>query len=320
MSSVSLSPLNCTDLLSITDLSTTEIMRLFETAEALTLNIAPFRRALDGKAVAMLFEKPSLRTRVSFEVGIAMLGGIAINLDQGSQRLGQREAVKDYARNLERWVRCIVARTYAHQTLVELAANADIPVINALSDLEHPCQALADMLTLRQRLGDLSRVRLAYVGDGNNVCHSLMLAAATLGASMTVITPPGHEPSEAITTRARHLAAVSGSQLMLTHDMALVEGHHAVYTDAWVSMGQDDAGGDRLRAFAPYQIDARVMSRASVGLEKAALFMHCLPATRGREVTDEVIDSPTSVVYDQAENRMHVQNALLLHMLAVQGI
>ena len=318
MSASSLSPLNCTDVLSITDLSASEILRVFDTAESLTLNIAPHRKSLDGKAIALLFEKPSLRTRVSLEVGIATLGGIPITLDHGSQRLGQRESVKDYAKNLERWVRSIVARTYAHQTLVDLAASADIPIINALSDLEHPCQALADLLTLRQRLGDLHRVRLAYVGDGNNVCHSLMLACATLGSSITVITPRGHEPREAVATTARHLAGVSGSSVTLTHDIAGVESHHAVYTDAWISMGQDDADGSRLRALTPFQVNAEVMALASRRLEKPALFMHCLPATRGREVTDEVIDSAQSVVYDQAENRMHAQNALLLHLLAAQ--
>lgn len=307
--------LSCRDVLSAADLSPEDVVMVFATAARIKADITPVRRALDGSAVALLFEKPSLRTRVSFEVGVALLGGIPITLDHGSQRLGEREAVKDYARNLERWVRCIVARTYSHTTLRELARHADIPIVNALSDLEHPCQALADFFTLRERLGDLRRVNLAYIGDGNNVCHSLMLIAALTGAGITIITPEGHAPSDAITAMAHQIAARTDGRVVCTHDLSMAASHHAVYTDAWVSMGQADDDGRRRRALERYQVNREVMSLASRGLAHSALFMHCLPATRGQEVTDEVMDAPHSVVYDQAENRMHVQNALLLHLL-----
>ena len=302
------------DLVSINNPSADDVRELFDFAASLKADPASYASALAGKAVILLFEKPSLRTRVSFEVGVGKLGGIAMYFDHSEPRIGVRESIKDYAKNLERWVECIVARTHEHSTLEQLAAHADIPVINALSDHEHPCQALADLFTLREHLGDLAGKRLAFVGDGNNVCHSLMLLCAMLGVDFTAITPPGYEPAATVADRAGALAAITGSRLVISHDLKAVAGHHAVYTDKWVSMGQEERS-TKASAFAAYQIDAAVMARASGGIDGEALFMHCLPAGRGLEVTSDVIDSPTSVVYHQAENRMHTQNALLCGLL-----
>jgi ornithine carbamoyltransferase len=264
----------------------------------------------------MLFEKPSLRTRVTFEVGPARMGGHAIYYDHSKERIGQRESVRDYAKNLERWVDCIVARVFSHAVLEELARETRVPVINALSDLHHPCQGLADYFTLSERVGGvrgLRGFRLAYIGDGNNVCHSLMQGAALTGANLTVVTPPGYQPSPAVHAECKELASRhdTGGTVRLTTDKGDVRGCRAVYTDAWVSMGQE-GGAARTRAFEPYRVDGALMAAAAPG----AWFMHCLPAHRGEEVTDAVIDSAASLVYDQAENRMHAQNALLLHMLA----
>lgn len=301
-------------LVSISDLSAAEVHELFDFSALLKADPASYTSALAGKAVIMLFEKPSLRTRVSLEAGIAKLGGIPMYFDHASERIGVRESIKDYARNLERWVECIVARTHDHTTIEQLALHADVPVVNALSDLEHPCQALADLFTMRETLGKLSGKRLAYIGDGNNVCHSLMLLCASLGVDFTAITPPGYEPDAIIIQRARTTAGITGAAITITHDIGCVKGHHAVYTDKWVSMGQEGQA-DKASSFTPYQINASVMAKASEGLEKDALFMHCLPAMRGQEVMDDVIDSEASVVYDQAENRMHTQNALLCGLI-----
>ncbi len=307
------------DLLTLSDLTRDEILAIFRTAQRCKRDIKPFRKALDGRTIVLLFEKASLRTRISFETGINAMGGTSLYMDHAAQKIGEREAVKDYGRNLERWVDCVVARVYAHRTCEELAAWCDIPVINALSDLYHPCQGLADLFTLWERPGGLEGVRLAWVGDGNNVCHSLMHAATMLGVDMTVVTPKGYEPTPSVVEECLANARAQGSTLAFSHDPAAVEGHHAVYTDVWVSMGQSDQANERRAVFAEYCIDASLMSRASKGVTgkrfpHGSLFMHCLPAQRGVEVTDEVIDAPSSIVYDQAENRMHAQNALLLHL------
>lgn len=276
-----------------------------------------FAHAMAGRAAVMLFEKPSLRTRVSFEVGVARLGGHPVYYDHSAERLGLRESLKDVARNLERFCSVVIARVFAHAVVEELAAHSAVPVVNALSNDHHPCQALADVMTLRERLGSLAGLPVCYVGDGNNVCHSLMEAACALGAKMTVVTPAGFEPAAAVVERCRALAAATRKgSLVLTTDIGAVAGAAAVYTDTWVSMhqggpGGSGGGGDRIAAFAGYQVNAQLMARAATG----AIFMHCLPAHRGEEVTDEVIDSAASVVYDQAENRMHVQMAVLLHTL-----
>lgn len=278
-------------------------------------------RPLRDVTAVLLFEKPSLRTKMSFEAGISMLGGSSIFMDHSQQKLGEREAVKDYALNLERWVSCIIARVYSQEVLYELAQHAAVPVINALSDRFHPCQALADLFTLSERaeaLGmPLTQMRLAYVGDGNNVCHSLMHAATMLGVSTTVIAPKGYEPAADVVTECQALCKASGATLAITDDLAAMKGHHAVYTDVWVSMGQADTAAKRRKVFAEYQVNAVLMALASKGLSlpEGAYFMHCLPAQRGVEVTDDVIDSKASLVYEQAENRMHAQDALLLAML-----
>ncbi len=311
-----LAALRSKDLLSAAQLSRAEVLMVLETAASVKRDDRPWRGAFAGRAMVMLFEKPSLRTRVSFEVGFARLGGHAVFLDHQSSPIGKRESVGDYGRNLERWCDVLVARTFSHETILQLAASTSIPVINALSDLEHPCQALADAFTLTERHPDLRSVRLAYVGDGsNNVCHSLLLVAATAGFGLTVVAPPEYAPRAEVLRSAETLAQRSGAALRVTADTSAVAGHDAVYTDTWVSMGTESEAEGRRRALRPYRVDAALMARAGPG----ALFMHCLPAHRGEEVTDEVIDSPRSAVFDQAENRMHVQNAILLHMLAPDG-
>lgn len=278
-------------------------------------------RPLRDVTAVLLFEKPSLRTKMSFEAGIGMLDGSSIFMDHSQQRLGEREAVKDYALNLERWVSCVIARVYSQDVLYELAEHAGVPVINALSDRFHPCQALADLFTLAEQAESLrmplAEMKLAYVGDGNNVCHSLMHAATMLGVSTTVIAPKGYEPAADVVSECHALCAASGASLSITDDLAAIKGHHAVYTDVWVSMGQADTAAKRRKVFADYQVNAVLMALASKGLSlpQGAYFMHCLPAQRGVEVTDDVIDSKSSLVYEQAENRMHAQNALLVAML-----
>jgi ornithine carbamoyltransferase len=303
------------DLLSIDQLSAEDLHTLFGTTTKVKANVGAYSQALGGKSIVMLFEKPSLRTRVSFEIGLTKIGAHVMYFDHAAQRIGERESVKDYAKNLERYADCLIARTFSHDVLGELAEHATIPVINALSDHEHPCQALADMFTLSEHLGSLSGARLAWIGDGNNVCHSLLLAAAKLGVHFTAITPKGFEPQFSVLQKAINAAEQTGATIHVTNDLKAVKGHHAVYTDTWISMGQAHQAGLRADCFVGFQVDEEVMAAASHGIEGQALFMHCLPAHRGEEVVDEVIDSPASVVYDQAENRMHVQNALLMHLM-----
>lgn len=316
MTTLAIPALKTCDVVSIADLTGDEIRALHDLAADVKADIRPYRAALDGRSVIMLFEKPSLRTRVSFEVGIARMGGIPMYFDHSQQRIGERESVKDYAMNLERWVDCIIARVYSHAVLAEMAHYASVPVINALCDLEHPCQALADFFTLKERLGTLEGARLAYIGDGNNVCHSLLLTAAKLGVDMTIITPKGFEPQFEVLRKAQADQIASGARITVTNDPNAIRGHHAVYTDVWVSMGQAHQASLRESNFAPYLVDAELMREAGKGIDGGAVFMHCLPAKRGMEVTNDVIDSDRSIVYDQAENRMHVQNALLLALLS----
>jgi len=306
------------DFLTLSSLTREQIGELFETASRVKKNITPYAAALSGKTIILIFEKPSLRTRVTFEVGPSKMGAHAMYFDHGRERIGARESVKDYAKNLERMVDCIVARVYSQEVLEELALHAKIPVINALSDLHHPCQALADYFTLAERLGGpgapiaaLRGLKLAYIGDGNNVCNSLMHGAALLGCDLTVITPEGFAPEESIVEECVKLACASGARLLITTDPTAVKDAAAIYTDTWVSMGDEDQKIKRMAAFSNYRVDERLMALAG----PQTLFMHCLPAHRGAEVTDAVIDSARSVVYEQAENRMHVQNALLLHTL-----
>ncbi|HYX68205.1 MAG TPA: ornithine carbamoyltransferase [Terriglobales bacterium] len=307
-----LSSLSTPDLLSMQDLSPAEVGSILNLAALVKARPAKFRHALEGKQMVLMFEKPSLRTRLTFEAGMGSLGGRSMFVDQTNSRIGARESLADVAHNLERWVDVIVLRTFEHKTVVDMAGYAAIPVINGLSELEHPCQALADYLTLQEKFQDLRRLRMAYVGDGNNVAHSLLLAAACLGSSLTVAVPKGYEPSAAILRAAREIAAETGAKIDLTHDpKAAVRGADAVYTDVWASMGQEAEQEKRAAIFAPFQVNARLMALAA----SHAVFLHCLPAHRGLEVTDEVMDSPRSVVFDQAENRLHVQKAILLLLL-----
>jgi ornithine carbamoyltransferase len=304
--------LSVRDLLADQDLTRDDLKLIFGLSERVKAAPAEFSQALRGKQLAMIFEKPSLRTRTTFEVGMTSLGGFAVYLDHTKPRLGEREAIKDIARNLERWVHGIVARTFGHESVLELAANASIPVINALTDLFHPCQALADFFTLHEKFGSLKGLKLAFVGDGNNVCHSLMIMAAKLGASMRVATPPGYEPKSEVLETARAFATETGATIEALHDpVHAVTGAQAVYTDVWTSMGQEYAAHLRSQVFAPYRVTKDLMAIA----DPSAVFMHCLPAHRGQEVTDEVIDSTQSVVYDQAENRLHVQKALMILLM-----
>lgn len=306
-----LAPLGFKDFLSVGELDQTAALSLFRTAAAVKTDRLAFAGALSGRSIILIFEKPSLRTRVSFESGIAALGGHPIYFDHSSSKLGERESVYDYAKNLERMVDLIVCRTHDHAPLAELGRHARIPVVNALCERFHPCQALADLFTLQEKFTDLRGIRLAYFGDGNNVCHSLMILASTLGVRFTCISPTGYAPEPAIAAEARSRAAASGGSVTITSDPAAAAGADAIYTDTWVSMGDEAEQAKRMRSFSPYQVDSAVMAKAS----PHAVFMHCLPAKRGEEVAASVIDSPASVVFEQAENRMHVQNALLLHML-----
>ena len=300
------------DLIADQDLTANDVGLIFDLAGRVKSSPESYRHALAGKQLAMIFEKPSLRTRVTFEVGMTSMGGFAIYLDHSKPRLGERESIKDVARNLDRWVNGIVARTFSHQSVVELAENASIPVVNALTDLLHPCQALGDFFTLTEKFGNLKGLTVAYIGDGNNVCHSLMLTGAKLGATVRVATPSGFEPKTEIVEQAAALAHTTGAKIQLFREpLEAVAGAQAVYTDVWASMGQEFAAHLRTQVFAPYQITDNLMRAAGPD----AVFLHCLPAHRGQEVTDAVIDSSRSLVYDQAENRLHVQKALLLLLM-----
>ena len=300
------------DLCSIGDLTSAETRAILKLGHDVKRNPREYRHALDARQMVLMFEKASLRTRLSFETGINTLGGNAIFFDQTSSLLGERESIADVARNVERWVDVIVLRTYAHDTIVEMAANARVPVVNALSDFEHPCQALADFMTLEEHFGSVRGLNFTYIGDGNNVCHSLMLTGAQLGANVTVATPRGYSPDIEIVTLAREKAAENGCEIRLTQDpQAGAEAADAIYTDVCVSMGFEHESTKRAPIFRPFQVNEALMSRAAGN----AVFMHCLPARRNAEVTDAVLDGPQSIVFDQAENRMHAQKALLLLLL-----
>jgi ornithine carbamoyltransferase len=296
------------DFLSIRDLSLYEFSQMLDLAAEIKKHPRKFRQALEGKILAMIFQKPSLRTRLTFEAGMLQLGGDAIYLAPSDIQMGSRESAYDIGKNLERWVDGIMIRTFGHQIAVDLARSTRIPVINALTDLSHPCQGMADFFTLREHKGGLAGLKLAYVGDGNNVCHSLLLAAARGGTKMAVGTPAGYEPNPEIVRAAREDGKGTGFEAVVTNDPEeAVSGADAVYTDVWASMGQEAEKEKRARIFAPFQVNGKLMSHA----KKDAVFMHCLPAHRGEEVTDEVIDSPNSIVYDQAENRLHIQKVIL---------
>ena len=305
------------DLCSIADLSTDETAAILALAHRVKAQPEAFRYALDAKQMVMFFEKASLRTRLTFEAAMNTTGGSAMFVDQTQSPLGERESLADMSRNVERWVQAIVLRTYAHETITEMAQYAACPVINALSDHEHPCQALADFMTVQERFagrfgGSLRGVRFSYVGDGNNVCHSLMLTAAQLGAHCTVGSPKNYAPKADVVAQARAIGNGTGSIITLVQDpVAAVADADAVYTDVCVSMGFEHEATKRAPIFKPYQVNEALMAHA----HPDAAFMHCLPAHRNAEVTDAVFDGPNSVVFEQAENRMHVQKAILLLLL-----
>jgi ornithine carbamoyltransferase len=302
----------CPDLVSTRDLGPQGVQAVLHLADLMKSRPSVFQRSLAGKQMVMFFEKPSLRTRLTFEGGMASLGGTAMFVDQSQSRLDARETLSDIAHNLERWVDVIVLRTFAQETIEGMAHHASIPVINALSDLEHPCQALADYFTLQERFGDLKRITLGYVGDGNNVAHSLLLTCACLGSSIRIATPKGYAPNAQIVADARKIAKQTGARIeLMTDPDAAVAGVDAVYTDAWASMGQEQEAAQRAEIFRPYQVNRELMAEAA----PHAAFMHCLPAHRGEEVTDEVMDSENSVIFEQAENRLHVQKSILYLLL-----
>jgi ornithine carbamoyltransferase len=300
------------DFCSTADLSSAEITAILELAHAIKASPSDYRYSLDARQMVMFFEKASLRTRLTFEAGMNTLGGSTMFVDQTSSPLGERESLADIARNVERWVSLIVLRTYAHETITEMAEYARCPVINALSDLEHPCQALADFMTVQERFGGASGVRFTYIGDGNNVCHSLMLTAALLGTHCTVASPKGYHPKPEMVAKARELAVGTGATITLTHDpIAAATGADAIYTDVCTSMGFEHEVTKRAPIFKPYQVNEALMAHAA----PHAVFMHCLPAHRNAEVTDAVLDGPQSVAFEQAENRLHAQKALMVMLL-----
>ena len=300
------------DLLTGTEWSPAQLRDFFRLATEMKAHPDHYRTALAGSVFVLIFEKPSLRTRVTFEVGIANLGGTSTFLDHTAARLSEREPVRDIAKNLERWVQGIVARVFDQETLEGLAKHANVPVINALSDKYHPCQALADFFTLEERFGSLRGLKLAYVGDGNNMCHSLLTIGARAGAHVRVATPAGYEPDATIVADAKRVAKETRGKIEIVRapDEA-VAGAQAVYTDVWASMGQESESVAREKAFAAYQVNEALFAQAAPD----AVFLHCLPAHRGLEVTEGVIDSPRSIIYDQAENRLHVQKAILHTLL-----
>jgi ornithine carbamoyltransferase len=304
------------DLVSVHDFGPAEILSLFNLTAMLKQRPAEFRTALSGKQMVMFFEKPSLRTRLTFEAGMDSLGGITFFVDQTASRLNARESLYDIAHNVERWIDIIVLRTFSHAVVEEMATYAGVPVINALSELEHPCQALADFFTLQEHFGDLKKLHLAYVGDGNNMAHSLLLAGASVGAKISIATPERYSLNPVIVTMARAIAQETKATLrIMTDPRKAVIGADAVYTDAWASMGHESEAEERNAIFAPYQVNAALMQLA----KPHARFMHCLPAHRGSEVTNQVIDSLNSVVFDQAENRLHIQKAILVFLLGAAG-
>jgi ornithine carbamoyltransferase len=300
------------DLLTGSEWSPAQTRDLLQLTAEIKSRPARFASALRGKFLALIFEKPSLRTRVTFEVGIQSMGGSVVFLDHTQARLGERESIADVARNLERWVHGIVARVYEQRVLEEMAANAQIPVVNALSDKFHPCQALADFFTLEEKFGLLRGFKLAYVGDGNNVCHSLIFLAARLGVHLRIATPPNYAPAQEVLAEAKRAARETRAKIELCSDpREAAAGAQGVYTDAWTSMGFEAEEKVRNVAFTPYQVNRELMALAA----PEAVFLHCLPAHRGSEVTAEVLDGPQSVVLDQSENRIYVQKAILQTLL-----
>jgi ornithine carbamoyltransferase len=306
-----------TDLISIHDLTAREVRQIFKTTAAIKARPQDYREALAGKSVALIFEKPSLRTRVTFDLGATQMGASCVYLDHQGVRIGERESVRDMALNLERWVDAIVARVFAHNTVIEFAEIARVPVINGLSDFSHPCQGLTDYFTLTEKVGeDLRGFRIAYIGDGNNTCHSLIYGAVRVGAHLTIGVPRGYEPDAGVLKLARRDAAKTGAKISVVNDpYEAVNKAQAVYTDVWASMGFEAETEKRREIFSAFRVTKKLMSAAA----KEAFFMHCLPAHRGDEVDASVIDKKGSIVYDQAENRLHTQKAIMYTLIEAQG-
>lgn len=300
------------DFISIADWTSEELWQILRLSKTVKEYPQNYYQALQAKSLAMIFEKQSLRTHVTFDLAIHQLGGHCVYLSQGDINLGKRESVYDVAKNMERWVNAVVVRTYLHRTCVEMAGYIKIPLINALTDYEHPCQAVGDFFTLQEQFGDFRKRKLAFVGEGNNVCHSFMLMAGKLGGDLFVASPAGYGPKKEIIQEACREAQANGTRLEVLEDpKEAVRNADVVYTDTWVSMGQEAEEKERLEVFREYQVNAKLMQLA----KSSAVFMHNLPAHRGQEVTNEVIDSTQSIVFDQAENRLHTQKAILVTLL-----
>lgn len=300
--------MECRNLISIKDLSLKDIEEIFETTYQLkNSDIRAYSQCLSGKILGMVFEKSSMRTRVSFEVAMTLLGGHAIYLTQQDIYLGKRESIKDGARVLSRYVDCIATRTYSHETIIELARYASVPVINALSDYSHPCQALADLYTIKEKLGRLEDITLSFIGDGNNVARSLAFLCAKLGINFKIASPQRYQFSDDLISIVKEIAAGNSSITLYNDPKEAAKDADIIYTDTWVSMGQENEADTRKIIFQPYQVNSELVSLG----KRDILVMHCLPAHRGEEITDEVIDGEHSIVYDQAENRMHVEKAIL---------
>ena len=304
------------DFLSLLELSSTEIEKILDVTEKLKKGKIPSNQFLKGKSIGLVFQKPSNRTRVSFDIGIYQLGGHCLYLSPREINLGVRESTADVARTLSRYLNGIVARTFTHQDVVELAKYASVPVINGLSDLYHPCQALTDIFSIKEKLGTLKGLTLAYVGDGNNVCHSLLIACSKVGIHVRVATPKGYEPKADVIKEAKKIATSTQAQITLTNGpKEAVKGAHVIYSDVWISMGQEEEAKKRLKKFKGFQINKDLVKRA----EKDFIFMHCMPAHRGQEVSADVIDGPHSIVFDQAENRLHTQKAIIMFLFEHQS-
>ena len=298
------------NLLTGMEMTQQQALDLIALGKDLKANPSKYAQALAGKSVVTLFEKQSLRTRVTFDIGVNKLGGHAVYLDQTNGAMGSREDVKDFAANISRWADCIVARVFDHKTLVEMQEYATVPVINSLCDLYHPCQGMADFLTISQNYDDLTKVKLAYIGDGNNVTHSLFIAGAILGATVTAVCPLGHSPDAQILKKAEEIAAKTGATITVTNSMEDIKGYDVVYGDTWLSMG-DDTPLEKIKAkFMPYQINQALLD--DTGIKH---ILHCQPAHRGLDITSDVMDGPASLIFDQAENRMHIQNAIMLTLI-----
>ncbi|MGH7198929.1 MAG: ornithine carbamoyltransferase [Candidatus Omnitrophota bacterium] len=309
---VSRAPFEAKDFLSLKEVEGSDLEMLFKLTDRMKRAPDAFLGKLKGKSLALLFQKPSIRTRVSFQVGMSQLGGDAVYMDPQELPLGERESIKDVARVLSRYCDVVVARTYQHSDVEEFARYASVPVINGLSDSYHPCQTLADLYTVREKFKGLSKINIAYIGDGNNVLNSLLYGAAKTGANLAIATPRGYEPSEEIQKDIKLITKDTGSKITLSNNpFTALKNAHAVYTDVWVSMGQEKQKEQRLRDFQPFQVNTAILSKAP----KDSVVMHCLPAHRGEEITDDVMESPRSVIFDQAENRLHTQKALLYILL-----